>query len=60
MTTTTIKRMEEEYSKMFTPEQAFAQFEYLEYLEMQGEEVCQLEKTVFANIAQNCDWNVTG
>lgn len=60
MTMSTIKRMEEKYSKVFTPEQAMAQFEYLEYLEMQGEEVCQIEKTVFANIASRCGWNVTG
>jgi len=56
----TVKEMEDKFSKVFTPMEAFAQLEYLEYLEMQGEKVCKLEKAAFANIAQGCDWNVTG
>lgn len=60
MPTYTIQRMTEEFAKVFTPEAAFAQLEYIEYLEMPGEKVCPFEKTALANIAQGCNWIVTG
>jgi hypothetical protein len=56
----TVKETEEKFSKVFTPTQAMAEFEYLEYLEAHGQNVCQIEKKALANIAAKGDWNVTG
>lgn len=53
----TLESVQKHLANIHTPESAMAEFEYLEYLEMQGEEVCQIEKVALANIAQNCDWN---
>lgn len=42
-----------------SPVSAMAELEYLEYLERQGEGVCQFEKKALANIANEGDWNLS-
>ena len=53
----TLESVQEQLEKVHSPESAMAEFEYLEYLERQGEKVCQLEKVALANIAQDSFWN---
>lgn len=53
----TLESVQANLEKMHTPESAMSEFEYLEYLERNGQKVCQIEKVALANIAQNCDWN---
>ncbi|MGB1305749.1 hypothetical protein [Pseudoalteromonas marina] len=48
-----------EFEKTYSPEAAMAEFEYLEYLERQGQKVCQIEKAALGNIASLGDWNRT-
>lgn len=57
-----MKTQESVQSKMneiHTPESAFAELEYLEYLEYNGKKACQFEKTALANIANSGNWNLT-
>lgn len=57
-----MKTQESVQSKMneiHTPESAFAELEFLEYIERNGDRVCQFEKTALANIANNGGWNMT-
>ena len=55
----TQESVQSKMSEIHTPESAFAELEFLEYLEYNGDTVCQFEKTALANIANNGNWNIT-
>jgi hypothetical protein len=55
--TKTQESVQDKIARIHTPESAFAELEYLEYIERNGEKVCQFEKVALANIANLSPWN---